>query len=54
MCAGVGGSVGSGVSVDVDGADGVGSGGGPGGTVGDGCGENGRNVCGSWLCGGDI
>ena len=47
LCAGVGGSVG----VDVDGADGVGSGGGVSGAVGDGCGNNGRNVGESWLCG---
>ena len=52
LYAGVGGS--GGIGVDVDGADGVGSGGGVGGAVGNGCGDNGRNVGGSWLCGGGI
>ena len=54
LCSGVGGSGGGGVGVNVDGADGVGSGGGIGSAVGDGCGDNGRNVDGSWLCGGGI
>ena len=49
LCAGVGGSVGGGVGVDVDGADSVGSGGGVGGAVVDGCGNNDGNVGGSWL-----
>ena len=52
LCDGVSGS--GGVGVDVDGADGVGSGGGVGGAVGDGCDDNGRDVGGSWLCGGCI
>ena len=47
LCAGVGGGVG----VDVDGAGGVGSGAGVGGVVGDGCGDYGRNIGGSCLCG---
>ena len=54
LCAGVGGNVGGGVSVDVDGADGVGSGGDVGDAVGDGYGDSGMNVGGSWLCGGGI
>ena len=49
LCAGVDGSGGGGVGVD--GADSVCSGGGVGGAVGDGCGDNGRNVGGSWLRG---
>ena len=53
LCAGVGGN-GGGVDVDVDGADVVGSGGVVGGAVGDGCDDSGRNVGGSWLCGGGI
>ena len=40
--------------MDVGGADGVSSGGGVGCAVGNGCGDNGRNVGGSWLCGGGI
>ena len=52
LCAGVGGSGGG--SVDVDDADSVGSGGGVGSAVGDGCGDNDRNVGGSWLCGSHI
>ena len=52
LCAGVGGSGGGGV--DVDGADDVGSGEGVGSAVGDGRGDNGRNVRGSWLCGGGV
>ena len=52
--AGVGGSGGGDVGVDVDGTDGLGSGGGVGGAVGEGCGDNGRNVGGSWLCGGGV
>ena len=52
LCAGADGS--GGVSVDVDGVDVVGSGGGVAGTVGDGCGDNGRNIGGSWLCRGGI
>ena len=54
LCAGVGGSNGGGVGVDVNGADSVDSAGGVGGTVGNGCGNNGRNLGGSWLCGGGI
>ena len=54
LCAGAGGSGGGGVSVDVDGTDKVGSGGGVGGAAGDGYGDNGRNVGGSWLCRGCI
>ena len=38
----------------MDDADGVGSGRGVGGAVDDGCGDNGRNVGGGWLCGGGI
>ena len=49
LCAGVGGS--GGVSVDVNGAEGVYSGGG---AVGNGCGDNGRDLGGSWLGGGGI
>ena len=54
LCAGVGGSGGGGVGVNLDGVDSVGSGGGVGGAVGDGCGNNGTNVGGGWLCGGGI
>ena len=54
LCAGVGGSGGGGVGVDVDGTDSVGTGGGVGGAVGDGCGDSGRDVGGSWLCGGGV
>ena len=53
-CAGVGDSGGGGVGVDVDGANDVGSGGGVGSAVGDSCVDNGRDVGGSWLCGGGI
>ena len=52
--AGVGGSGGGGVGVDVDGADSMGSGGGVGSAAGDGCGDSGRDVGGSWLCGGGV
>ena len=52
LCAGVGGSGGGGISVD--GADSVGSGGGVRGAVGNVCGDSGRNVGGSWLCGDGI
>ena len=51
LCTGVNGSGGGGVGMDMDGADNVSSGGGVGGAVGDGCGDNGRNVGGSWLFG---
>ena len=52
--AGVGGSGGGGVGVDVDGADSMGSGGGVGSAAGDGCGDSGWDVGGSWLCGGGV
>ena len=45
---------GDGVGVDGDGADSMGSGGGVGSAVGDGCGDSGRDVGGSWLCGGGV
>ena len=51
LYAGAGGSGGGDVGVDMDGADAVGSVGGLGSAVGDGCGNNDRNVGGSWLCG---
>ena len=52
LCADVCGN--GGVGVDVNGADGVGSGGGVGSAVGNGCGDNGRDVGGNWLCEGGI
>ena len=52
LCADLGGGVG--VGMDVGGADSVCSGGGAGSTGGNGCGNNGRNVGGSWLCWGSI
>ena len=45
---------GGGFGVDVDRTDCVGSGGGVGSAVGDGCGDNGRNVGGGRLCGGVV
>ena len=38
--------------MDVDGNNSIGSGGGVGSAVGKGCGDSGRDVGGSWLCGG--
>ena len=52
--AGVGGSGDGGVGVDMDGTDIVSSSGSVDGAVGDGCDDNGRNVVGSWLCGGGV
>ena len=54
LCAAVDGSGGCGVGLDVDGGDGVGSSGSLGGAVGNGCGDNGRNIGRSWLCGSGI
>ena len=57
LCANVGGSGGGGggaVVVHVDGADGVVSDGGIGSAVGNGFGDNGGNVGGSWSCGSGI